>query len=323
MPAAAVSPAATGRRAAGDSPATTGIPVEVATRGEGLPAAVSPSQVTTYLSCPLRYYFATVGRWREPPSPATIAGSLVHDTFEALYREAPADRTRQRAHDLLRAEAAECFSAPENAPYARDPDVADLAKASVDGLFEVEDPTRVAVAATDLAAAVATEVGGVRFAGRLDRRSRGEVDRLTDYKTGQRPAAADLGDALRQLHLSAAALEVTGDPVDEVELLYVAVGTRVRRPVYRAVLDDAVATLSTMRASSAESLQRNTWEARRGPLCRRCAFRRACPVLRHGAPAPGTADSDLLLTGTGLQRRSGPRPEPRQADPATAADHAR
>jgi putative RecB family exonuclease len=293
--------------------------VDVASPGRGLPGRVSPSQVAAYEACPLRYYFSTVLGWHEPASTATVAGNLVHDTLEALYRLPAAERTQERADQLLRDMAAAAFAREDTKTFARDSEVAHRAKSSVENLYLLETPTALAIDPADLEAPVDADVDGVQFGGRIDRRTRNGIVRVTDYKSGRRPAPAYLGKALRQLYLYASALRAVGDPVDEVELLYVAVNARVRRPVFTAILDDTVRLLTRMRLSSEADLARSAWEARTGPLCRFCGFKPACPMFRS-APTPGSPDSDAVLDSRGLTRRARPRPEPLESDRDTAAD---
>jgi hypothetical protein len=113
-----------------------------------------------------------------------------------------------------------------------------------------------------------------------------------------------LGGKLTQAYLYAAAAEVAGDPVDEVELLFLGGdGGRVRRPVYLAALDAAVAELSAMRSASECDLAAHRFTASPGPLCGFCPFKPVCPAHRTSAPQPGGDDSNTTLAQAGLARR--------------------
>jgi putative RecB family exonuclease len=296
--------------------------VRVASAGDGLPERVSPSQMAVFGSCPLRYYFRHVLGWQEKPSAASVTGTLVHDTLEQLYRLAREERTAERADRLLRDLAPVRFQRPENAEFAKDSDVATGAITGVQNLFVLEQPSDVDVAPDGLEADVTAVLNGVSFGGRLDRRTDGVVPRITDYKSSRRPAPAYLQDKLRQLYLYAAGEIAAGREIAEVELLYLGGHpARVRRPVFDAVIADAVNALAQMRTASEQALASSTFAARRSRLCNYCSFRRACPLFATSAPPPGTDDSNTVLTGTGLGRRTPrPRPEPLEALDDAAED---
>ncbi len=299
-----------------------GLLVPVVSPGDGLPGRVSPSQVSTYESCPLRYYFGTVLGWRERPTTWTVAGNLVHDTFEELYRLPAAERGPDRAKALLQQTAESTFTAPETAAFRTDTEVHHRAHSAVENLYLLESPTTLPVDGADLEAPVDAEVAGVRFGGRLDRLTRDPYLRLTDYKTGKRPQPGHLGKALRQLFLYVVALRAAGVVVAEVELLYVVANARVRRPVFPAVLADTERALWRMRTASEADVERSAWQARKSPLCGFCAFKPVCPVFRPGGPVPGSPESDAVLAERGLTRRSRPVPEPVEPDRDTSVDEA-
>lgn len=281
--------------------------VRVSVKAAGtLPARVSPSQVSTWRSCQLRYFFASIARWREPETAATVTGTLVHSALESLYRTPAAERTEQRAQELLHGQATRLFGDPVYAGFRSDDTIHQRATAAVANVFVLEDPTVVEVHGEDLEASIATEIDGVSFVGRLDRRTRTGVCRVSDYKSGQRPAPPFLPDKLAQLYLYAAAVDACGDPADEVELMFLGSGHRTRRPIYPAVLGHARAMLRQMRTDSEQALADRQFVASPGPLCRWCKFARACPAKSTSCPIPGTADSDARLREAGLRQTSPP-----------------
>lgn len=280
------------------------VTVEVGNTGDLLPARVSASQVSSYEACGLRYYFESVLGWRAPESEWTTLGVLLHDTLEELYRQSPQQRTRGQADEILVAVARGMFTGASYAAHARNGDIRSNAERGLDSLFQLETPSAVSVAGDDLEAAFIVELGGIQFNGRLDRRTREPFGRVSDYKSGRRPPPYLLAGKLMQLYLYAAAAEASGDPVDEVELLFLGGdGARVRRPVYAAALDAAVSRLVTMRADSTRDLNERRFTARTGPLCRFCPFKPVCPAHRSGAPEPGSDSSNAALSARGLRRR--------------------
>jgi putative RecB family exonuclease len=276
----------------------------VASPGTGLPARLSASQINTYRSCALRYYFETILGWRQAETNWTTTGTLVHDTAESLYRRPPADRGLPLALELLTMSARSLFAKPEYQHHARDRAIRELAVTAVENLFRLEEPTAVTVTGDDLESGVDVELAGVRFTGRLDRRTRTPVSRIGDYKSGKRPPPQLLESKLTQLYLYAAAAEAAGDPAEEVELLFLAGEPAiVRRPAYPAALDDAVAVLAAMRSESEQDLAAEQFTATPGPLCKFCPFRVVCPTQKADSPVPGSSQSDARLLAAGLSRR--------------------
>jgi putative RecB family exonuclease len=278
--------------------------VTVADTGDALPSHVSASQLGSYRGCALRYYFESILGWRQPESAWTTLGTLLHDTAEELYRLPGDQRTRERAEQLLIAVARTMFANPTYLPYARDDDIRHRAEQGLNILFEIDQPATVVVACDDLESSLSVDLDGVAFTGRLDRRTRQPAGRICDYKSGKRPPPYLLAGKLTQLYLYAAAAQASGDPVDEVELLFLGGdGGRVRRPVYPAALDAAVAELTGMRSASERDLAKHRFTASPGPLCGFCPFKPVCPAHRTSAAQPGSDDSNTTLAQAGLARR--------------------
>ena len=63
--------------------------------------ALSPSRAGDFLACPLLYRFRTIDRLPEEPSPDAARGTLVHKVLEDLFDLPAADRTPDRAAEML------------------------------------------------------------------------------------------------------------------------------------------------------------------------------------------------------------------------------
>jgi putative RecB family exonuclease len=270
-----------------------------------LPEYVSPSQLSTFTKCPLQYWFASVAGWREPPSLAMVTGTLVHDVLEKLMALPAQERTPDTAWELLRTLGAKTVDdlpkyglAPAQAQ-----DLKEKSAESLKGYFEIEDPREVEIESGGVEQDIRTEISGVRFNGRIDRVTEGQVRRVTDYKTGKRPEASYLPDTLRQVMLYAAALTSINKPVDEVELLYLNNAERVRRPAYRAAIERATSDLVENRAKMESAFSSLSWLATPGGICRTCAFRNVCPTQHADTPVPGTDECNSTLQRQGLSQR--------------------
>lgn len=270
-----------------------------------LPEYVSPSQLSTFTKCPLQYWFASVAGWREPPSLAMITGTLVHDVLEKLMALPPEERNPDTAWELLRTLGAKTVAdLPKyGIPESQAGDLKTKSAESLKGYFEIEDPATVRIDEGGVEQDIRTEISGVRFNGRIDRVSGGEVRRVTDYKTGKRPDAQYLPDTLRQVMLYAAALSSIDQPVDEVELLYLNNAERVRRPAYPAAIERAVGELVENRAKMVSAFGELAWLATPGGICRNCAFRSVCPTQHADTPQPGSLECNSTLQRQGLTQR--------------------
>src|SRR5215210_2917686 len=67
-------------------------------------ASLSPSRASDFLTCPLLYRFRVVDRLPEAPSPLATRGTVVHSVLERLFDLPAAERTPQRAGELVRPE---------------------------------------------------------------------------------------------------------------------------------------------------------------------------------------------------------------------------
>lgn len=80
--------------------------------------SLSPSRATDFMTCPLLYRFRTIDRLPEPPTAATARGTIVHSVLEQLFDLPSAERTPERAREMLEPTWAEMLAA--------EPEVAEL-----------------------------------------------------------------------------------------------------------------------------------------------------------------------------------------------------
>ena len=101
MEEAAVVPQQTPDAAGEPSPprARIGTPVD----GERVLASLSPSRAGDFKTCPLMYRFRTIDGLPEQPSPGAIRGVVVHKVLEDLFDLPAAERTPERAGEMVAA----------------------------------------------------------------------------------------------------------------------------------------------------------------------------------------------------------------------------
>ena len=174
-----------------------------------VPKYLSPSSASSYRECARRWKFRYVDRLPDPPGESAVTGTFAHMVLEKLMQEPEPERTVDRAKKLAR----ELWPTME-----RHPDYVGLELderggldfringwRAIEGLWDLEDPRQVQVAATEQD--VRVEINGVPFRGiidRLDETDQGLV--VTDYKSGKAPSARFSANYATQMLLYAAAL---------------------------------------------------------------------------------------------------------------------
>lgn len=280
------------------------VPVKVIDIGKSLPLHVSPSQLSNFDRCNLAYWFSSVAGWREPTTLAQIIGTLVHNVLENFLKINQENRTKDAAWNLLRENGEEIINM--NSKWLKEEDITNLKDKSAEslkGYFDLEDPTKIEISLDDLERPISAIFDSVKLYGRLDRITRDGLVKITDYKTSKKPAPQYLSDSLRQVMLYAAGLQESGIKVDEVELIYLPGRDRVNRPTYKSAIDRAVHHLVTSRKKMEKSLEKLTWNAHPGTICKSCAFLKVCPAKNTSAAIPGSNESDEVLQKLNLEKR--------------------
>lgn len=250
-------------------------------RTPGMPRHLSPSSASTFEQCPRRWKFRYIDRLPDPPGAAALAGTFAHKVLELLFQHPAAQRTRERAKAIAR----EVWPATEADPDFQALELDEKAGRefrwkgwlAIEGLWKLEDPTRVEVVATEQQ--VVTELGGVPFRGIVDRVERAPDGSLevADYKSGRAPSARYRDERLAQVLLYASAIEAsTGVRPRRARLLYLgqkAVTVEATASAVEPVLADLAATWGRMELACSTA----TFDARTGPLCGWCPYVAQCP----------------------------------------------
>jgi putative RecB family exonuclease len=256
-------------------------------------ASLSPSRASDFMTCPLLYRFRTVDRLPEPFSPAAVRGTLVHKVLEDLFDHPPAERTPDRAVDMLgpawesllddEPELAEMFAEAGT-------DLQDWL-ASCDQLvhsyFAIEDPTRFEPTERELYVETTTDAGLTLrgYIDRLDVAPTGEI-RIVDYKTGRSPHQAFESKALFQMKFYALVIWRTRGVIPTLlQLLYLGNQEVLR---YSPTADDLLATerkVTALWAAIERAASTGDWRPSPSKLCDWCAHQALCPAF-GGTPPP-------------------------------------
>ncbi len=267
----------------------------VSTKVDGVEVlgAISPSRAGDFLTCPLLYRFRTIDRLPEPPSPDAVRGTLVHKVLEDLFDLDAADRTPDRARDMLTPTWEALVQAtPEIGEMfeGEGPDIGSWltsCRVVLDRYFTLEDPQRLEPAERELyvESLTASKLLLRGFVDRIDIAPDGAI-RVVDYKTGRAPGEAFEAKALFQMKFYALVLWRTRGVLPALlQLIYLGSGEILR---YTPDEHDLLATERKIEAVWQAIQQAQTsgdWQPRRSKLCAWCAHQSICPEF-GGTPPP-------------------------------------
>ncbi len=252
----------------------------------GAPPYVSPSSVSTFRSCARRWKFRYLDRLPDPAGEAALAGTFAHRVLELLLQAQPSERTIEQARLIARAIWPETAADPDFVALGLDETEQRrfrwLSWTAIEGLWRLEDPAAVSVAATEQR--LETTIGPVPFRGVVDRVDRmtaadgGAPDHLvvTDYKSGRAPSRRFADARLEQVLLYAAAIEAaTGVRPAAARLLYLG-QCIIETEVTDELLDAATTALTETWERIGESVATDRFDPTPGPLCGWCPYAGEC-----------------------------------------------
>jgi putative RecB family exonuclease len=259
-----------------------------------LAGTLSPSRAADFKACPLVYRFRSVDKLPQRPTPDKARGTLVHAVLDRLFDLPAAERTYDRAAELVDPEWARLAEAePEIAALFAEGGLADWlasARRMVAGYFALEDPSRLEPAAREQLVEAVLDIGdavplGLRgYVDRLDVAPTGEV-RVVDYKTGAIPREAYEAKALFQLKFYALVLWRTqGTVPHQLKLMYLADRDTLTYRPDAAELERFERTLVAVWRAIERAVTRRDFRANPSRLCGWCDYQALCPP--HGGILP-------------------------------------
>lgn len=243
------------------------------------PEYLSPSSISTFHQCPLKYKFSRIDGMSEPPTEHTLLGNFVHEILENFYALDPSMRTmanaRVLAHDIW-------------GKYSDD--VAKILRFEqelksfrwrawwcVENLLKIELPEIMHF--DGIETALDHEVDGVRVKGFIDRWSFSDNKIVIgDYKTGKVPALKYRADKFDQLLIYGVILsEIYEKEIQTVELLYLKDGIKLTLDPTTEQIQKVKDLLTDTRKQIDIRCESEVFEPTVSALCGWCNFKPICP----------------------------------------------
>jgi putative RecB family exonuclease len=247
--------------------------------------ALSPSRAGDFMTCPLLYRYRSIDKLPEAPSPAAVRGTVVHKVLEDLFDLAAAERTPERAQEMVVPSWEALLEAePElEGMFGEDgPEVgAWLAECrrSLEKYFELEDPTRLEPAERELyvEALLDSKLLIRGFVDRLDVAPDGRI-RVVDYKTGRAPGEGFEAKALFQMKFYALVWWKTRGVIPAMlQLIYLGNGEVLRYSPDEADLRATERKVDAVFAAIRRAQLTGDWKPSKSRLCDWCSFQEHCP----------------------------------------------
>jgi putative RecB family exonuclease len=249
-----------------------------------LPTSLSPSKVSSFTECALAFRFSAIDRLPDPPTAATVKGTLVHSTLERLMLLEPSERTVDAALVCLTEARTALDDDPEWLELGLDPTAEQGFMAEADVLvhryFELEDPTTVTPMGLELRMEV--ELDGLTLRGIIDRL---ELDTdgalvVTDYKTGRAPNQAYEQSRLGGVHFYAFLCErLLGRRPDRVQLLYLADPVIITTVPSEQSIRQLERKVKAIWQAIERACERDDFRPKQSRLCDWCAYQAYCPAF--------------------------------------------
>jgi putative RecB family exonuclease len=253
----------------------------------GLPATLTPSKMSRFMSCPLSFRLSYLDRLPEPSTLEQVRGTIVHRALQLLFANGAAERDVERAlealdeafHEPALREEVGALHLDEQATRRLQQEAGALVKS----YFALEDPREVHPIGLELDVRVRVDEVELRgIIDRLDRLEDGTVV-VVDYKTGRSPRPERSRSRLGGVHFYAFICEqLLGQRPREVRLMYL----KDQVVVVESPTDQSMRGLRQRVMAIWEAIERacksGDFRPNPSPLCRSCAFKDRCPA----APEP-------------------------------------
>lgn len=245
------------------------------------PPYLSPSSISTFQQCPLKFKFSRIDKMSEPPTEATLRGNYVHSVFEELYLAPKEERTLEYARTLARDLWWNQYCDPVAQIIPTEEKMRLFRWSSwwcIENLFSMESPNELAFDGIEYE--LNSSIGGVQIKGFIDRWFIGDDDgiHVGDYKTGKTPGIRYREDKFFQLMIYAHVLQnIIGKDVTTLELLYVKDSVILSRPTTVGDFEHVEKVITSVKNEIDARCEEGFFETKRSRLCDWCSYKPICP----------------------------------------------
>lgn len=249
------------------------------------PEYLSPSSLSTFRQCPLRFKYTKIDGMREPDTEATVLGSFVHEILELLFAVEAGQRSLSAAREIATSlwNEAGWRERVIGVIGAEDQKLRQFRWTAwwcVENYFRMEDPS--GIHPTGIEYEVNGTIHGVKIKGFVDRWNEGpDGIVISDYKTGKTPSPRYRDDKFTQLFIYAVMInDKLSQMPATVELLYLKDGTRLTADVTEDTLNATTEMLVTTNNEIIKRCEAGKFEYKTSKLCNWCTFKSVCPGWR-------------------------------------------
>lgn len=259
------------------------------------PRTLSPSKVSTFTQCALRFRYQAIDKLPEPPSEAATKGTLVHAALERLFTLRPEGRTVVAARRCLDDAIEEIRG--EDDFTGLDLDASGIAAffddagTLVENYLAMEDPSTIRPIGIEMMVEVPRD--GYALRGIIDRLELDDAGGLvvTDYKTGRSPSPRFAQRRMEGVELYATmCTEVLGRRPAKVQLLYLRDMVAVEATPTDRDLDKVNRKVDAVWHAVERACATDNFQPRPSRLCDWCSFKAWCPAFGGEilpSPEPG------------------------------------
>jgi putative RecB family exonuclease len=258
-----------------------------------LPPYLSPSSISTFEQCPLKYKYTRIDKLPEPPTEATLMGNFVHEVLENFYALPSDSRTIHEVKQISAFVWAESGWLERVEPIIANSVQVKSGKSTLDkeinafrwkswfcieNIFTVENPLFVEPAGIETE--LNGHIEGVPIKGFIDRWSRSDSGLvISDYKTGKSPKPGWEEKALFQLRVYALLYwQNEGVLPRLLQLIYLGDSKIVKSEPNEEQLKSTEKILKNIGAEILTAIEQNDFPTKKSRLCDWCFFKAICPA---------------------------------------------
>ena len=249
------------------------------------PDVLSPSSISTFRQCPLKFKFSKIDGLRDSPTEATMLGNFVHEILETMYALEPAARTKDTARNIARDLWASKWEEQVCTLIHSEKELKLFRWTAwwcVENLWLLEEPE--SVSPWGIEEHVEGDISGIRLHGYIDRlHVDGDIARVCDYKTGKTPKKNYVDDKFFQLIIYTQLLKSIGIEAGrfEVELLYLKDGVRFEKQITPDDIEKVASVIAEVRNGIEKRCVDGYFEPNKSILCNWCGFKSMCPAWQR------------------------------------------